>query len=217
MIATRVKDINFLPERIVQAREKTKRRWFVGLLALTILAVALGPYAFLKWRLNNDQKELAQLQQKYKDVKIQVDLVRGLIDKRERLQSESKELRVVLGERKTWPRMLEDIEMIVPEDLWFTSLELKYLEPQPQQTETGNARSGKSSGEEKTEVPKEPPNLAVLKGKSNSLEHIGRFIYKLNGLTYFSRVQLDGIIRDEKTGTLEFTITAPLKEGAGHA
>lgn len=244
MIA-KVKDINFLPEQIIRAREKRKKNVLLVVLALVLLAVTLGPYGYLQWRLFQDRQELAQLQSKYRQVIEAADRVEELVKKRTATEDQAKQLKRLIEGRSTWPKMLEEIEMSVPEDVWFISLELKYegkgkpeeektsdnaqkdkgsaqqpsgqTTPQTQSKHGGDNQPSKNNENEEVIVVQAPPNQAVIKGKSINLENIGRFIYKLNGLPYFSKVELQEINMDEETGNLEFTILAPLKEGASHA
>jgi secreted Zn-dependent insulinase-like peptidase len=229
-LIAKVKDINFLAARNIRAREKRKTIILIVVLVLVFSAVTLVPYGYLQGRLLQDRQELAQMQSKYRQVKETADQVEELVKKRTASESQVKQLKSLIEGRSTWPKMLKELEMSVPEDVWFISLELKYEgKDKPEEEKTSdNAQKDQestqqSSGQtEKTEneeviVVQPPPNQAVIKGKSINLEHIGRFIYKLNGLPYFSKVELQEINRDMGTGSLEFTIMAPLKEGASHA
>lgn len=246
MIA-KVKEINFLPERIVQARKKRKRTFLVAVLSFLLIGAFLAPYGYLYWQLNENRKQLVSLEDEYKKVKLTADEVNAMISERTTLEEETHQVRDVINARRTWPGMLRDIETIVPEEVWFITLELtndsdistkgevapvifqstnagqeKSAPSQPSQAAPENAQKKEAKEEDKSnKAPKGPINLALIKGKSKSLEHIGRFIYKLNELPYFYEVKLLEIKRNGEdeivTEELNFIIMAPLKEGAGRA
>ncbi|WP_333870605.1 hypothetical protein [Desulforamulus putei] len=86
--------------------------------------------------------------------------------------------------------------------------------------ETGNSQSSeqnqsntnkKENSKEETKVPEAAPNILVIEGASYSFESIGKFIYSLNQMQYFSKVVLKEITLD-KGGKYNYSVGALLKE-----
>jgi len=217
-LMAKVKDINFLAERNIKAREKRKTIILIVALVLVFSAVTLVPYGYLQWYLLQGRQELAQMQSKYRQVKETANQTEELIKKRTASEDQVKQLMSLIEGRSPQAKMLKELAMSVPGDVWLISLEIKYeARDNAEEEQTSDHAQIDQESTQNEGVIHPSPNQVAIKGKSIGLEHIGRFIYKLNGLPYFSKVDLQEINRDMGTGGLNFTIMAPLQEGASHA
>lgn len=141
-------------------------------LALTICLVFWGLNLLLAKQSAGLDYQLVQLQPKIK----QAEVVQANILK---LENQKKQMKTILENRKNWSRILGNINDILPQDVWLTSLKVN--------------EEGK----------------LLLKGTVQELTSVGILVFELNKLPYFTKAELvkaetlTGIITFEVTAELE--------------
>jgi Tfp pilus assembly protein PilN len=106
-----------------------------------------------------------------------------------------------LGSRVAWDRILREISLVLPEDIWLESLTANGPDP----------NFAPSPG--KTEAPK---GAFSITGFSYSHDGVARLLARLSVLPQLERPTLGSSVIDESKGRelVKFTITASLKDGA---
>jgi Tfp pilus assembly protein PilN len=106
-----------------------------------------------------------------------------------------------LGSRVAWDRVLREISLVLPEDVWFESLTANA--PDPNFVPTPG----------KTEAPQ---GAFTITGYSYSHDGVARLLARLSVLPQLERPTLGSSMVDDSQGRdlVKFTISASLKDGA---
>ncbi|HEV2712926.1 MAG TPA: PilN domain-containing protein [Gaiellaceae bacterium] len=106
-----------------------------------------------------------------------------------------------LGSRVAWDRILREISLVLPEDVWFESLTANA--PDPNFVPTPG----------KTEAPQ---GAFTITGYSYSHDGVARLLARLSVLPQLERPTLGSSMVDDSQGRdlVKFTISASLKDGA---
>lgn len=123
------------------------------ILAFSICLVFWGFNLILAKQSAGLDYHLVQIQPKTK----QAEVLQNNIVK---LENQKKQLRTILENRKEWSRILGEINNILPQDVWFISLEV---------TEEGKL---------------------LLQGMAQDLISVGILVFELNKLSYFTKCEL---------------------------
>jgi Tfp pilus assembly protein PilN len=204
---------NLLPKEDVrekQARPTPAKLILVAVAVVLIAALGLG-FAFVNARLadREEQRDAAQAE------------LDGLLAKQAALAGEDAEkaqalnaveqekaartaaLSTALGPRIAWDRILRDISLVVPEDVWLQGI----LAGPTTAVATGAAAAGTPAG----------THILTINGTTRSQDGVAHFLSRLEVLPEFSEVTLIGSNRTEVGDELvvSFSISAALKSQGG--
>ncbi|MDS1029393.1 PilN domain-containing protein [Bacillota bacterium LX-D] len=225
---TKVKDINFLPDWYIQGKTKQKKMIVLAVVTILVLVMLLVPQLVLTWYLSMEQQRFNYLQHKYDQLGAAAAETKILQKEISRLEKKISQYREFGQQKRSWPDLLSELNLYVPDGVWFESLQLaadyKPIEEQKNQSaedeQTMQSTLQNALTSENNVVPKGEleavPSKVIIVGKSYSLEQIGKFVYQLSQSTYFSKVEVKNIIREKQTGISEVVILAEFKEGNVH-
>ncbi len=131
--------INLVPQ---SERTRTSTNYamlgFVAAAVIVLAGLGLGYYTF-NGTLNDRKDQLETLQQEYKQVQVQVQALAkyGQIDS-QRKSAENVVTSAYVG-RTLVSEIFDELSLVVPENVWFTSIDVTTLDPglEPGETETG--------------------------------------------------------------------------------
>jgi type IV pilus assembly protein PilN len=116
-------EINLLPAEIVEKRRRERQMIYIvasGILVLAILAIF---FAVNLARISSAKATLTKLKQENQRYSQAINKVKDYEQKKKMVESKEK-LILSLDEAKIhWARFLNDISLVIPDDVWLTSLE----------------------------------------------------------------------------------------------
>ncbi|MCL0062927.1 hypothetical protein M1N11_01995 [Peptococcaceae bacterium] len=208
--------INLLPLELQPKKINVKLFAAVFFLAsfFVLAAVSIGMHTWKIYQENIKlQEKISRLQQEYEMEKQVAFQMESLIAQRKKWEAQIQNFNHLISIRKTWSGLLREIHncVPVPKDLWFELVEIKY--------------EGLSNAINKRFEEENEKNKITIKGKSMSVESIGKFVYKLNQIKddiELSNIKLveikrgeflyyDEMLTEEVPDVYEFTISADLK------
>ena len=203
------KNINFVPENILLSRKKKVKKTFFLLVAVAIVILFIWPYSYLYFINSSADKKIVKLQMMKMEYQSLADTVTDIRNKKEKINNDIVLLRDVEENRKAWKPVLDLLCASVPGQMWFTSLDLgpsiKDGEAADQEGNTDAANTTQAalaSGNQ--------DNLISITGMADSVETVGRFLYKLNSEQRFDRIMLENMGR--VGNDVEFTITIQVND-----
>ena len=221
--------INLLPVELQPKQPVTLKKLKVYIISALVVG-GLGFYCgYFMWQLRSVQEELQALQPRQEQLEQMESRIRARQQEKIQIQEKMNVLNGLLEQRKTWPKFLLDLNDHVPEGVWISTLYLtdgslqqegsaedgqsKEEKDASEKEDTNDTGSSQNETKEEAEVPKAAPDRIIILGGSYSLEEIGKFIFSLNQMGYFSSVQLEKITLLDNTGKYRYHAVAFLKEG----
>lgn len=155
--------INLLPESFYKARKKKQLIFLSAIVGGVLVVILIAMYIFKISQINSLKKEIAKIkteQSKYTETLNKIDAIkRDKADLEERL----KVINTLLETQVTWPKLLNEINLVVPANLWLKVVTNKH------------EVAGKSFSVEGTAVSKSA---------------VADFLYNLQKSDYFTNVVL---------------------------
>ena len=118
-------------------------------------------------------------------------------------------LAAALGKRVAWDRVLRQVSLVMPEDVWLTQLVAK--------SPTASAQAPNPAGAAPAPVPGAAPTTFTIQGGTYSQDGVARLLARLAVVPDLRNVQLEKSVRT-KVGQREyvsFNILADVKPGTG--
>ncbi|MGB4441707.1 MAG: PilN domain-containing protein [Coriobacteriia bacterium] len=114
--------INLLPPEILERRKAEKRIAWV-ILAAVLVAVALAAvWGFAYFRLQGKQDELAAMQQQVESTNAQAAQLAIFEERAAELETRRATAEFALQGRRNWARLLNELSLVLPTDVWLTAL-----------------------------------------------------------------------------------------------
>lgn len=179
--------VNLLPPEVIEKR-KAERRWvyiMYGSVALVVLLVVayLVPTVLILGK----QTELAIKQQQAADLQREADRYKIFEDKQADLQARKAVADRALASRLNWSRLLSELSLVLPSDVWLSSLELDQ--------DTGLKMTGSA-----TDLSADAPD--------SGHKTIAKMLVRLADLDQLTNVWLASSTKDAASGTLKFDVSA---------
>jgi Tfp pilus assembly protein PilN len=186
-----------MPRRInlVPRGERARTTTNVGMLALVVSAIvvlfalALGYYMFSN-SLSDRKAELEVLQQQRQTLEAQVNALQAYAQLADQRKDAEAVVQGIYASRTLVARVLGDISLVVPENVWFISMTLNVSDP----LVAGAATPG-------TPAPKD--NTLTLEGNTYSILDVGTFMKRLELVAALSGINL--VTAGEPLGAVDET------------
>ncbi|MEG6510869.1 PilN domain-containing protein [Desulforamulus ruminis] len=220
--------INLLPVELQPKQPVTLKKLKVYIISALVVGGLGFFYGYFMWQLRSVQEELQALQPRQEQLEQIESRIRARQQEKIQIQEKMSVLNGLLEQRKTWPKFLLDLNDHVPEGVWISTLYLtdgslqqegsdgdgqsKEEKDAPEKEDAVDQPTEKENQKEEAEVPESAPNQMLILGGSYSMEEIGKFIFSLNQMSYFSEVRLEKITMNEE-GRYTYHAMAFLKEG----
>jgi len=114
--------INLLPPEILEKRKSERRLIYVAIAAVMVAVVLAGVYGFALMRVSAREKELAVRQQELAQEQARAAELKVFEDKSLELSRRKAIADTALAGRRNWARLFDEVSLVMPTDLWVSSL-----------------------------------------------------------------------------------------------
>ena len=176
--------IDLLPSVYAERRRDRRNLALVIVAGLLVVALLIGWWFWLGLQISDVEDELAQLQATNASLQAQIDELQRFADLDAEVQAKRLALQTVFAGDVDWPAILTEIAMVVPGEVWLTSL-------------TASAGSTEGAAPVATEAaavridPKEPFGRIQFSGSSLSMRGVATWMLRLEGVREFFAVYLN--------------------------
>jgi len=170
----------------------------VAVAGLVIVVVLLAWWVFLGTQISTEQERLAEVQATNADLQAQIDELARFARLEQEVQQRQAALQTAMTGDVDWPAVLTEVAMVVPGEVWLTSLQ-------------GSAVTDETSpvGTEGAEIDvaeREPFGRVQFQGTSLSMPGIGKWMIRLGSVKDFQAVWLNSAT--EKPAQIEQGVPA---------
>ncbi len=210
--------------------------------SVTVTAMAvLAFYCTFLHSIYSIKNEISQKEIYLSEIQSTVKIVEEIKNQRLADEQSVQKYRELVSKRKLWSPMLEDLNCILPADMWLEGINISYVEQQPpggivimpatppvfQPGPQAQALQGQlqvkpvppdtgvtQDGQKGTQpVSSLPtPNTLTMEGYSRTMPSVGVFVHNLGKMPYFVKATINEIGEDDKSAAFKFKITATIKE-----
>jgi Tfp pilus assembly protein PilN len=225
---------NLLPARVVRTRTRRVQPAHVALVAATaaLLALLAGAFLFERARLADTREEYRELpEEAARETPRQQPPRRPTDPLAESRSARTGALAAALGSRVAWDRLLRDLSLVLPDNVWFQSVtaagptgEAPASDPEAageggDQAPAAEAPASESSPSAAPTSEAVEPNSVAIRGYTYEHDHVARLLARLSVLPQLSSVRLLSSTRTRLGGedVVEFSLVATLARGGGGA
>jgi len=170
----------------------------VAVAGLVIVVVLLAWWVFLGTQISTEHERLAEVQATNADLQAQIEWLGRLARLEQEVQQRQAALQTAMTGDVDWPAVLTEVAMVVPGEVWLTSLQ-------------GSAVTDETSpvGTEDAEIDvaeREPFGRVQFQGTSLSMPGIGKWMIRLGSVKDFQAVWLNSAT--EKPAQIELGVPA---------
>jgi len=227
------KRINFVPEIILNTRARRFKVIASTLGVATMLVALLWPVIYLTGYNDDAVEKIIVLQEMYNNYKVKADDVRLLERETEEVLGKKMLLDQVAKNARIWGPVLQVVADSVPGEMWFYSFTLtpysdsaiiSATSEQPAEGVTTPAATNTPTGADgqplatdpsAEKLPEGTTSIITIRGGAMAVDTVGKFMYKINTLYNFGRVDLKSITRSAETNTIDFELQVVLEEEVG--
>ena len=190
--------IDLMPASYAERRKQRRAVGMVAVAGLVIVVVLLAWWVFLGTQISAEQERLAEVQATNADLQAQIDELARFARLEQEVQQRQAALQTAMAGDVDWPAVLTEIAMVVPGEVWLTSLQGSAVTPDGALVGTEDAE---------IDVAKAAPFGRVqFQGTSLSMPGIGKWMIRLGSVKDFQAVWLT--TATEKAAQLEQGIPA---------
>lgn len=235
--------VNLLPSELQRDFIIDVRKLIVGSVSALMIVGSCAAYALFLYKLHTVTIAVAGAGQYLNSLQGDVVAVKEIKKQRIRNEQTVRNLREILEKRIIWSKVLEEVNLSLPEDMWLVRLDLAHrdLRNAPGLKAGAGAAEREAPAEVAKDIPstalqqgasdkRQPgvpvrpagipqdvpppaPNVLVFEGYSHSVSSVGVFIHSLYRMPFFSKAILNELSEDEKTAAVRFRITVLVKGG----
>ncbi len=190
--------IDLMPASYAERRKQRRAVGMVAVAGLVIVVVLLAWWVFLGTQISAEEERLAEVQATNAELQAQIDELARFARLEQEVQQRQAALQSAMGGDVDWPAVLTEIAMVVPGEVWLTSLQGSAVTPE-----------GSLVGTEDAEIDvaqKEPFGRVQFQGTSLSMPGIGKWMIRLGSAKDFQAVWLT--TATEKPAQIEAGIPA---------
>ena len=190
--------IDLMPASYAERRKQRRAVGMVAVAGLVIVVVLLAWWVFLGTQISAEEERLAAVQATNADLQAQIDELARFARLEQEVQQRQTALETAMAGDVDWPATLTEIAMVVPGEVWLTSLQGSAVTP-----------DGSLVGTEDAEIDvaqAEPFGRVQFQGTSLSMPGIGKWMIRLGSVNDFQAVWLTSAT--EKAAQIEQGIPA---------
>ena len=190
--------IDLMPASYAERRRQRRAVGMVAVAGLVIVVVLLAWWVFLGTQISTEQERLAEVQATNADLQAQINELARFARLEQEVQQRQAALQTAMTGDVDWPAVLTEVAMVVPGEVWLTSLQ-------------GSAVTDETSpvGTEDAEIDvaeREPFGRVQFQGTSLSMPGIGKWMIRLGSVKDFQAVWLNSAT--EKPAQIEQGVPA---------
>lgn len=182
--------VDLLPS-IYEERRRERRNFYLILAAGgAVLVLLILWYLALGLQVNNARDELAQKQAENTRLVQEILELQRFADLESQVQNKKTALQTVMVGDLDWPAIMTEIAMVIPDDVWLTSL-----------TTSAGTTEGASQVPTETNAididPREPFGRILFEGRALSMRSVANWLIRTSTVDEFLAVYLGGAERGE--------------------
>lgn len=202
--------IDLLPAVYEERRRQRRNVAAVLIAGLLVLLLLLGWWFFLGLQINEAEDELADVRARNAVLEQQIAELQRFAELAAEVEAKRTALQTVFAGDVDWPALLTEIAMVVPGEVWLTSL-------------SGSAGATEGASPVGTETatvridPREPFGRIAFTGNSLSMPGVARWMIRLETVREFFAIYLNSATAaaaDEGVGLVSFDSTLELSNRA---
>ena len=174
--------IDLMPASYAERRKQRRAVGMVAVAGLVIVVVLLAWWVFLGTQISAEEERLAEVQASNAELQAQIDELARFARLEQEVQQRQAALQAAMTGDVDWPAVLTEIAMVVPGEVWLTSLQGSAVTP-----------DGTLVGTEDAEIDvakAEPFGRVQFQGTSLSMPGIGKWMIRLGSVKDFQAVWL---------------------------
>ena len=202
--------IDLLPAIYEQQRRERRNLLMVVLAGIVALLLLVGWYVALGFQVSNAEDELAERTAQNLVLQQQITELQQFADLETEVQNKRLALQTVMAGDLDWPVLLTEIAMVIPDDVWLTSLA---------------SSAGATEGAEAVPTEANPIDIdsrqqfgrIIFAGKSLSMRAVANWLIRLESVDEFLAVYLGSATKTEEGGAanvFDFSTTLELGDKA---
>lgn len=115
-------NINLLPPEIAEKRKTERRRTLMGLTGFAVACVVLAVFFIIRIQVAGVSSQVESAKQKSQRLTNAKAQLQQFADRKTELQGKQKTAADVIAERVIWSKLLNEISMVIPSDVWLSDI-----------------------------------------------------------------------------------------------
>ena len=198
--------VDLLPAIYEQRRRERRHLVFALLAGLVVLLLLFAWYLALGFQVKEAQDDLAERQSRNIALSQQIAELQQFQELETEVQTKRTALQTVMAGDLDWPAIMTELAMIIPDDVWLTSL-----------TTSAGATTGAAVVPSETNPididPRETFGRILFDGSARSMRDVATWLIRLETVDEFLAVYLGSAERDDD-GIVTFSSTLELGDKA---
>lgn len=182
--------VDLLPERYVARRRERRNLFVLTLATLVVVLLLLGYWFLLGAQIASAENDLAAIQARNSQLQAQIDELQHFNDLEQAIIAKRTALQTVMAGDIRWPGLLTELAMVVPGEVWLSSLQ---------------ASAGATEGASTVGTESSPVDIAQLEtfgrmsfqGNSLTMPGVARWLIRLGQSESFAALWLNSATRSE--------------------
>jgi Tfp pilus assembly protein PilN len=202
--------IELLPETYLEERRQRRRTAMIVAGGLVLLTLLVGYWISLGVQISGARNELAQVQARNQTLQAEVAELQRFADLDAEVNEKRASLAKVMGGDVDWPGVLTEVAMVVPGEIWLTSLTAS----------AGMTEGATQVGTETAAVrvsTQEPFGRIQFTGTSLSMPGVAKWLVRLNSVREFNALWLNSATEGESEEVEIVSFDSTLELGTGAA
>lgn len=202
--------IDLLPSVYEERRRQRRNVISVLIAGLLVLLLLLGWWFYLGLQINNEEDRLADIRARNAVLEQKIAELQRFAELAAEVEAKRTALQTVFAGDVDWPALLTEIAMVVPGEVWLTTLTAS----------AGTTEGAAPVGTETAAIridPKEPFGRIAFSGNSLSMPGVARWMIRLESVREFFAVYLNSATaaqEDAGVGLVTFDSTLELSNRA---
>lgn len=199
--------VDLLPSIYAQRRRDRRNLVLAVLIGVVLLLGLIAWYLALGFQVNAAREDLAERQSQNIALSQEIAELQQFQELETEVQNKRTALQTVMAGDLDWPAVLTEIAMVIPDDVWLTSL-----------TTSAGATEGASVVPTEANAididPREPFGRILFDGEALSMRDVATWLIRLETVDEFLAVYLGSAAGGDEGGTFRFSTTLELGDEA---
>ena len=198
--------VDLLPAIHEQRRRERRNLVVVVLAGLGVLLLLVGWWIVLGFQINSAENVLADRQAQNLQLQEQIAELTQFADLETEVQNKKSSLQTVMAGDLDWPALMTEIAMVIPDDVWLTSLSAS----------AGSTEGATAAPTETAPIdidPREPFGRILFEGRALSMRAVANWLIREETVDEFLAVYLGSATDSEFEGQLIFNFSNTIELG----
>jgi Tfp pilus assembly protein PilN len=114
--------VEMLPARYIERRRQNRLVRGIAVVGIVLLVLVVGWWFLLDSQIGDREDELADIQARNAQLQVQIDELQRFAQLEQEVNTKEEALRLVMTGDVDWPRVMTELAMVVPGEIWLTNL-----------------------------------------------------------------------------------------------